>query len=40
MEGFALALAIIGALTVSVYIMRFIDLLEKGGRRGKRRGAR
>lgn len=35
MEGFAMALAIIGALTVSVYIMRAIDFLEKGGRRRK-----
>lgn len=40
MEGFALAMAIIGALTVSVYIMRFIDLLEKGGRKSKRGRAR
>ena len=35
MEGFALALALIGAFTVSVNIMRFIDSLEKGGRRRK-----
>lgn len=35
MDWFTTILVVIGAMTVSVNIMRFVDFLEKGGRRRK-----
>lgn len=33
MEGFAIALTILGALTLTVYLMRAFEAMEKAGRR-------